>query len=80
MGVNFSGQDYQFVSYGVNPETETIDYDELERIAKEEKPQLIVAGASAYPREIDFKRISEIAKRSWSLLYGGYGAYCWVSR
>ena len=62
MGVNFSGQDYQFVSYGVNPETETIDYDELERIAKEEKPQLIVAGASAYPREIDFKRISEIAK------------------
>ena len=62
MGVNFSGRDYQFVSYGVNPETETIDYDELERIAKEEKPQLIVAGASAYPREIDFKRISEIAK------------------
>lgn len=62
MGVNFSGQDYQFVSYGVNKETETIDYDELERIAKEEKPQLIVAGASAYPREIDFKRISEIAK------------------
>ena len=62
MGVNFSGQDYQFVSYGVNPKTETIDYDELERIAKEEKPQLIVAGASAYPREIDFKRISEIAK------------------
>ncbi len=50
---NFSGQDYQFVSYGVNPETETIDYDELERIAKEEKPTLIVAGASAYPREID---------------------------
>ena len=62
MGVNFSGQDYQFVSYGVNPKTETIDYDELERIAKEEKPQLIVAGAPAYPREIDFKRISEIAK------------------
>ena len=62
MGVNFSGQDYQFVSYGVHPETETIDYDGLERIAKEEKPQLIVAGASAYPREIDFKRISEIAK------------------
>ena len=62
MGVNFSGQAYHFVSYGVNPETETIDYDELERIAKEEKPQLIVAGASAYPREIDFKRIGEIAK------------------
>ena len=62
MGVNFSGQDYHFVSYGVSPETETIDYDELERIAKEEKPQLIVAGASAYPREIDFKRIGEIAK------------------
>ena len=62
MGVNFSGQDYDFIAYGLNPETELIDYDALEEIAKTERPKLIVAGASAYPREIDFKRISEIAK------------------
>lgn len=62
MGVNFSGQDYDFIAYGLNPETEMIDYDALEEIAKTERPKLIVAGASAYPREIDFKRISEIAK------------------
>ena len=62
MGVNFSGQDYDFIAYGLNPETEMIDYDALEEIAKIERPKLIVAGASAYPREIDFKRISEIAK------------------
>lgn len=60
--VNISGKQYNFIAYGVNPETETIDYDELEKIAKEEKPKMIVAGASAYAREIDFKRISEIAK------------------
>jgi glycine hydroxymethyltransferase len=59
--LNFSGIDYHFVSYGVDSETEMIDYDELERIAKEEKPQLIVAGASAYARKIDFARIKEIA-------------------
>ena len=62
MGVNFSGQDYDFIAYGLNPETEMIDYDALEEIAKTERPKLIVAGASAYPREIDFKRISKIAK------------------
>lgn len=62
MGVNFSGQDYDFIAYGLKPETEMIDYDALEEIAKTERPKLIVAGASAYPREIDFKRISEIAK------------------
>ena len=59
--LNFSGIDYHFVSYGVDAETEMLDYDELERIAKEEKPQLIVAGASAYARKIDFARIKEIA-------------------
>lgn len=59
--LNFSGIDYNFVSYGVDAETEMLDYDELERIAKEEKPQLIVAGASAYARKIDFARIKEIA-------------------
>lgn len=59
--VNYSGKDYHIVAYGVNPETELIDYDEMERIAKECKPKLIVGGASAYPRIIDFKRMREIA-------------------
>lgn len=59
--VNFSGQNYQFVSYGVDPETEMINYDEVRRIALEEKPDLIVAGASAYARQIDFKKFREIA-------------------
>lgn len=59
--VNFSGRDYNFVAYGVNPETERIDYDEMERLAKEYRPKLIVGGASAYPRVIDFKRMREIA-------------------
>lgn len=60
--VNISGSYFNFVYYGVSKDTETIDYDELEKKAKETKPKLIVAGASAYPRYIDFKRISEIAK------------------
>ena len=60
--VNFSGKLYEVHSYGVDPETETIDYDALEAQAKEVRPALIVGGASAYPREIDFKRMSEIAK------------------
>jgi len=59
--VNFSGKLYNVISYGVTKETETIDYDELERLAKEHKPKLIMAGASAYPRIIDFKRFREIA-------------------
>jgi glycine hydroxymethyltransferase len=60
--MNFSGISYQVADYGVARETETIDYDELQRIAEEHKPKLIVCGASAYPRIIDFNRISEIAK------------------
>ena len=59
--VNFSGKLYEFHAYGLDPETETIDYDEMERIAKEVRPKLIVGGASAYPRTIDFKRMREIA-------------------
>ena len=59
--VNISGNYYNFVPYGVN-DNGFIDYDELERIAKENNPKLIVAGASAYPRAIDFERISKIAK------------------
>lgn len=59
--VNFSGILYNIVDYGVDPETEQIDYDEVLKKAKEVKPKLIVAGASAYPRVIDFKKFREIA-------------------
>ncbi len=59
--VNFSGRLYRFVPYGLDPDTETIDYDELERLAERERPQLIVGGASAYPRTIDFERLAAIA-------------------
>lgn len=59
--VNFSGQTYDFVSYGVTDEDEIIDYEEVRRIAIAEKPQLIVAGTSAYSRSIDFKKFREIA-------------------
>lgn len=59
--VNFSGKLFKIVSYGVNKETETIDYDELKEIAMREKPKLIVAGASAYPRFFDFKKFKEVA-------------------
>jgi glycine hydroxymethyltransferase len=59
--VNFSGMLYRVVPYGVSEATETIDYDELERLAKEHRPRLIVAGASAYPRLIDYERFRKIA-------------------
>ncbi len=59
--VNISGKYYKVVPYGVTHETERIDYDEFERIAKEAQPKLIVAGASAYPRVIDFERMANIA-------------------
>ncbi len=59
--VNFSGQDYNAVFYSVDKKTETIDYDELRQIAHEARPKLIIAGASAYSRTIDFKRFREIA-------------------
>ena len=59
--VNFSGRLFNFVSYGVDKETETINYEEVRRIALEHKPKLIVAGASAYSRIIDFKKFKEIA-------------------
>ena len=60
--VNISGKYFNFVAYGVEKETEKIDYDKVREIALAEKPKMIVAGASAYPREIDFKKISVIAK------------------
>ena len=59
--VNFSGRLYNFVSYGVDRETETIDFDEVERLAEEHRPKIIVAGYSAYPRVIDFPRFRAIA-------------------
>lgn len=59
--VNFSGKIYNAVSYGVTKDTHTIDYNELRNIALEHKPKLIIAGASAYPREIDFKKFREVA-------------------
>lgn len=60
--VNMSGKYFTFVPYGLNDETETLDYDELQRLAEQHKPKMIVAGASAYPRKIDFEKISQIAK------------------
>ncbi|MCE5183585.1 MAG: serine hydroxymethyltransferase [Synergistaceae bacterium] len=66
--VNFSGRFYNIVGYGVNRETETIDYDEVERLAKETRPKLIVAGASAYPRFIDFARFRAIADEVGAVL------------
>jgi glycine hydroxymethyltransferase len=66
--VNFSGKLYHFVSYGVRQDTETIDYDELERIAHEHRPKLIVAGFSAYPRRLDFARFRQIADSVGALL------------
>ncbi|QQT11882.1 serine hydroxymethyltransferase [Staphylococcus pasteuri] len=59
--VNFSGKSYNFVEYGVDKDTELINYDEVRRLAIEHKPKLIVAGASAYSRQIDFKKFKEIA-------------------
>ena len=65
--VNFSGKLYNFIPYGVDEKTGTIDYDEVERLAIENKPKLILAGASAYPRIIDFKRFREIADKVGAL-------------
>ena len=61
--INFSGMDYNVVSYNLNPETEMLDYDAIEKLAEEVKPRIIVAGASAYSREIDFKRFRSIADK-----------------
>ena len=60
--VNFSGKNYKAISYGVKQDTHLIDYNEVEKLAKVNKPKLIVVGASAYPRIIDFNRFAEIAK------------------
>jgi glycine hydroxymethyltransferase len=67
--LNFSGKMYKFIPYGVSKETETIDYDELERLAREHNPKMIVAGASAYSRIIDFPRMAAIARAVGALLF-----------
>jgi len=65
--VNFSGKLYNFIPYGVSEKTGRIDYDELEKLAIENSPKLILAGASAYPREIDFEKIKKIADKTNSI-------------
>jgi glycine hydroxymethyltransferase len=67
--LNFSGKMYKFIPYGVSKETETIDYDELGRLAHEHKPKMIVAGASAYSRIIDFPRMAEITRSVGALFF-----------
>jgi glycine hydroxymethyltransferase len=67
--LNFSGRMYKFVAYGVRQDTEQIDYEELEKLARVNKPKMIVAGASAYSRIIDFERIGRIAKEVGALFF-----------
>ncbi|HTZ34056.1 MAG TPA: serine hydroxymethyltransferase [Methylomirabilota bacterium] len=67
--LNFSGRMYKFVEYHVRKETEQIDYDEIEKLALEHKPKMIVAGASAYPRIIEFERIAKVAKSVGALFF-----------
>lgn len=66
--VNFSGLLYNIVAYGVNPETEEVDYDEVARLARQHQPKMIVAGWSAYPRILDFPRLQSIARETGALL------------
>lgn len=65
--VNFSGKWFKVIPYGLDPETETIDYDEVERLAMEHRPKMVIAGASAYSRTIDFERFSAIARRAGAI-------------
>lgn len=66
--VNFSGRAYKVVQYGVRKDSERLDYDEIAKIALKEKPKIIICGATAYPRKINFRKFSEIAKKSKSIL------------
>lgn len=66
--VNFSGQLYNFTQYGINPETEMLDYDQIEAVAIKEKPKMITVGASAYSRNIDYKKFREIADKVGAFL------------
>ena len=71
--VNFSGHDYEFIPYNLNPETEELDYEEIRRIALKERPQMIVAGASAYSRSIDFAKFRDIAHEVGAYLFVDMG-------
>jgi len=66
--VNFSGKLYRFIPYGVDPKTETLNYDEVEKLALEHRPRLIVAGASSYSRIVDFERFRHIADKAGAML------------
>jgi glycine hydroxymethyltransferase len=66
--VNFSGKFYKFIAYGIDRQTEMLDYDEVEKLAVQHKPKLIIAGASAYPRTIDFSRFRSIADAAGAML------------
>jgi glycine hydroxymethyltransferase len=67
--VNFSGQLYNFTAYGIDPKTEVLDYNRVEDLVKKEKPKMITVGASAYSRDIDFKRFREIADKAGAFLF-----------
>jgi glycine hydroxymethyltransferase len=69
MKLNFSGRWYNTIGYGLDPKTERIDYDRLAALAREHKPKLILAGASAYPRAIDFERIAEVAREIGAVFF-----------
>ncbi len=73
--LNFSGKTYQVIPYSVRKEDERIDYDELARLAQEHKPRMIIAGASAYPRILDFARFRQIADSRGRHFPGRYGAH-----
>ena len=66
--VNFSGSLYNFIFYGINKKTEQIDFEQIKKITQKEKPKLIIAGASSYPRQIDFSKFSQIAKENSAYL------------
>ncbi len=74
--LNFSGKYYHIVPYGVRKDTEVIDYDELASLARQHKPKLIVVGASAYPRTIEFERIARDCQGNRRDDDGGYRPYC----
>jgi len=73
---NFSGTMYDIAQYGVRKDTGYIDYDEVRSIAVKTKPKMIIAGASAYPRVLDFPRFQKDCRRGWRLIYGGHSPYC----
>src|ERR1700745_1829276 len=73
--LNFSGKTYKVVPYGVTKETETIDYDELEKLAEKERPKMIIGGGSAYPRIIDFARMRQIADKVGAIYLGGIAPF-----